>query len=654
MAHFVEFKFEERTLRHSVKWLLVWSLSITQAMAIPSVEDLVKLAEFGTVALSTDGAHLAATTTVKGDAAMVVMNIEDARKPKVVLRKRAKSGQSIGSIRWVSETRILYTTFERFGTLARPIGNGVVYAIDLNGKNEFGVAAGRNFFGLGQIVDVMPDDPYRILVNTRGQGRGANLTIVNVRNGNRDIVQTSPFDNGGLVSDENNIARFATGFDDSTRKPYYAYRASEDEEWQTFESPFEGEMFPLSFDDETGKIICATTDESSFGVVVLDPETGASEQVISHDSVPINDLLVGPDDRIVGAEFLPGLPEIQYMPGDSSSHRLWKRLHGAFPGFQIRVNDYTLDGSRALVSVWNDRQPSRYFLLDTEAFTATYLFDSRPEIDADEMFAKQSHWITARDGVEFQLYVTKPEGEGPFPTVMVIHGGPHGPRDEWEYDSEVQLLASRGYAVVQPNYRGSGGFGYQFERSGYRRWYLEMQDDVTDATLWAIEQGIADANRTCIYGASYGGFATMGGVTKEPDLYACGFAFIGVYDLELFLTRGDIPDSKSGRTYLTQAIGRDKDDIRARSPANHVANIKSALYVAHGKADKRVPVVQYYNLLERLDEAGVEYDSLLVSREGHGFYKLENRVLFYSELLEFLGRTIGPEGPGKAILHANK
>ncbi|MEM6820137.1 MAG: alpha/beta fold hydrolase [Pseudomonadota bacterium] len=639
-------------MKSFAKWLLVAMLPTSIAVAETSVEDFVKLPSFGVIAMSPDGKHLAATTDVKGDAAMIVMNIENPKKPDVILRKKAAKGQSIASIGWVSDERLLFTTNERNGTLARPIGGGVVYAVDYNGKNEFRLGSGRSYFSMGQILDLIPDDPYHILIVSYGQGRGALFERVNVVNGRRNTTETSPFDNGNLLGDAGNVARFATGSDESDNIPYYAYRASGDDEWETFESPFQGGVFPVSFEEETGHILMATNDENSFGMGSFDPVSREYTPMISHDKVPANELLYGPDGSIVGAEFLPGLPEVQYLPGDSDGHLLWKRLHGAFPDYQVRIEDYTLEGDQALVRVWSDVQPPRYFLLDTEAFTARYLFDTRPEIDGKEMRPKTAHWLKARDGVDFQVYVTKPEGEGPFPTVMVIHGGPHGPRDEWGYDLEAQLLASRGYAVIQPNYRGSGGFGYQFERSGYRRWYLEMQDDVTDATLWAFEEGIADPNRTCIYGGSYGGFATMAGVTKEPDLYACGFAFVGVYDLEIFLTRGDIPDRESGRTYLTQAIGRDKADLQARSPANHVDKIKAALYVAHGKADQRVPVVQYYNLLEKLDEAEIEYDSMLVSREGHGFYKLENRVKYYNALLDFLNKTIGPDGPGKERLHA--
>ena len=422
--------------------------------------------------------------------------------------------------------------------------------------------------------------------------------------GVHDIVDTGPFGEGGVSTDADGNLRFANYMDTERNEPVYAYRPTSDGEWVELDNPFQGYFGMLEMSGDGGRALVSTNQAGSFGVLSMDMKTMQYERVLAHNKVPVNSYLRSRDGKaIVGAEFLPGLPEVQYIEDVGEEYeedlRLWKRLHASFPGYHVRVVDSTWDGKTILISTYSDRQPPRYYLLDTEAFTARYLFEAYPKIDPKEMSERESFWIEARDGTPFQLYVTRPMDaprDKPLPTVMFIHGGPHGPRDRWSYDQEAQLLASRGFVVIQPNYRGSGGFGYQFERAGYRKWGLEMQDDVTDATVWAFKQGIADPGKTCIYGASYGGYATLSGITKEPDLYACAFAFVGVYDLEMFRVRGDIPDSQYGRTYLDQAIGKDKDDLKARSPANHVAKITTPLYIAHGKADKRVPVQQFYNL----------------------------------------------------------
>jgi dipeptidyl aminopeptidase/acylaminoacyl peptidase len=171
--------------------------------------------------------------------------------------------------------------------------------------------------------------------------------------------------------------------------------------------------------------------------------------------------------------------------------------------------------------------------------------------------------------------------------VVMPHGGPHGIRDVWEFDPEVQLLANRGYAVLQVNFRGSGGYGMDFGRAGYGEWGAKMQDDLTDATRWAIEQKIAPADRVCIYGASYGGFAALMGAAREPDLYRCAIGYAGVYDLELMRQAGDIPDSRGGRVYLDLVLGTDAAKLRAQSPVNNAQNIKTPVLLIHGKVDGR-------------------------------------------------------------------
>jgi dipeptidyl aminopeptidase/acylaminoacyl peptidase len=165
-----------------------------------------------------------------------------------------------------------------------------------------------------------------------------------------------------------------------------------------------------------------------------------------------------------------------------------------------------------------------------------------------------------------------------------------------------------------------------------------MQDDVTDATLWAIANGITTPNSVCIFGASYGGYASLMGVVKEPDLYACAIVYVGVYDLEMMLTEGDIPETESGKNYLDQALGNDLQDLRQRSPINHLEKLTAPLMIVHGAKDRRVPIEQAEALRERMDDLGKEYEWLVKPNEGHGFYDKDNRIELYEAMLEFLNR----------------
>jgi dipeptidyl aminopeptidase/acylaminoacyl peptidase len=232
--------------------------------------------------------------------------------------------------------------------------------------------------------------------------------------------------------------------------------------------------------------------------------------------------------------------------------------------------------------------------------------------------------------------------------IVLVHGGPHGPYDAYEYNYETQLLASRGYAVLQLNYRGSGGRGREFMVSGYHHWGREMQNDITDAVKWAIGYGVADRNRICIYGASYGAYAALTGVYREPDLFKCAVGMSGVYDLPLMFERGDIKDQKSGVRYLNDVLGRDEADLRERSPVYNAEKIKAAVLLIHGKEDERAPFEHAKRMREALEKAGHPPEWLSEEGEAHGIFNESHRAQVYELMLKFFAKHIGAGEPAPA------
>jgi dipeptidyl aminopeptidase/acylaminoacyl peptidase len=339
---------------------------------------------------------------------------------------------------------------------------------------------------------------------------------------------------------------------------------------------------------------------------------------------------------------MPGYVERTYID-DSASAKLLKNLEQAFPGQRVTIRNVTRDGQQAVVFVRSDRNAGEYYIFDTETLKAGYVASPKPKLDPLDMGDMKPFSFNARDGMTIHGYITLPkgyDGSSPLPTIMNIHGGPHGVRDDWGFSDENQFFANRGYAVVQVNFRGSGGYGQEFIEAGYRKWGREMQDDVTDATLWAIEQGYADKDRICIYGGSYGGYASLMGVVREPDLYQCSVGYVGVYSLPVMKTDGDIPSRESGRRYLSRVLGDEKAELEANSPALQVNRIKVPLYIVHGKDDVRVPMAQYNALTRALKAAKKPYKSM-VRDEGHGFQKEQNRFDLYRELELFFAEHIG-------------
>jgi len=306
-------------------------------------------------------------------------------------------------------------------------------------------------------------------------------------------------------------------------------------------------------------------------------------------------------------------------------------------------------GQQAVVFVSSDRNPGDYYLYDGRTHAVRYLFSELPGIDPKAMAAMQPISFKARDGQTIHGYLTLPMGKHKdLPLVINPHGGPFGIRDYWTFDPETEFLAYHGFAVLQVNYRGSGGYGIAFQRAGYQQWGKAMQDDLTDATRWAVQQGIADPQRICIYGGSYGGYAALEAVVKEPDLYKCAIGYAGVYDLVMLHDRGGelYFQSHGMGSYLNDTLGDNLDALRAASPVDHVNRIKAALFLAHGGADKTVPIDQVNELRSALDKAGTKYEWLYFPNEGHGFFKIDHQVTFYNEMLSFLDHNIGSNRAG--------
>jgi dipeptidyl aminopeptidase/acylaminoacyl peptidase len=266
---------------------------------------------------------------------------------------------------------------------------------------------------------------------------------------------------------------------------------------------------------------------------------------------------------------------------------------------------------------------------------------ARSWLDPEQMAPTREVTLAARDGTPLHGYLTVPLNAPtqPLPLVVLPHGGPFGIFDKPEFDDDSQILAAAGYAVLRINYRGSGNYGRAFHLAGARQWGGTLQDDLTDATQWAIAQKLADPARICIYGASYGGYAALMGVAREPSLYRCAVGYVGVYDLTAF--RSDVRNrARSAATWADDWIG-EKDGLAARSPTTLAARIKVPVFLAAGGEDKRAPIAHSKKMEKALREAHVPVETLYVDSEGHGFYTEAHRRAFYTQLLDFLARNIG-------------
>jgi dipeptidyl aminopeptidase/acylaminoacyl peptidase len=307
------------------------------------------------------------------------------------------------------------------------------------------------------------------------------------------------------------------------------------------------------------------------------------------------------------------------------------------------------DGTRQVLRVSSERQPPVYYFYDRKVRFLVRLFEQRPAIRRQDLSTTRRVDFMARDGLAIPAYLTLPSGVEPkgLPAIALVHGGPWS-RDWIDWDPEVQLLASRGYAVLQVNFRGSSGLGAAYLQAGYREWGQKIQDDITDGVKWLIAQGIADPDRIGITGASYGGYAALVGLVKTPELYRAGAAYAPVTDIELLISDDKWYDW--GYEWHQTMIGGERGDksrLRESSPLRRVAEIRVPVLLGHGTDDQRVHVRQSQRMAEALKKAGKDYQYLEFPDEVHGFLLESNRIRWYTSLADFFDRNLAPRSAGR-------
>ena len=369
--------------------------------------------------------------------------------------------------------------------------------------------------------------------------------------------------------------------------------------------------------------------------------------VYAHPEVDIDGLLRSPagDWRVIGVRYTTDSPQIHFL--DSAAERERASLQAALAkefgqAVQIYPSSRSRDGNRQVLHVSSDTQPPTYFVYDRALKQLFPLIDERPDIRRDQLSPTRRVTYQARDGLSIPAYLTLPRGREPrqLPLIMLVHGGPWS-RDSIQWEPEVQLFASRGFAVLQANFRGSSGLGAKHLEAGFREWGQKIQDDISDGVKWAIEQGIADADRVGIYGGSFGGYATLVGLSKTPELYRAGAAYASVTDIELLLS--DDEWYSWGYDWHETMVGGergDKERLRASSPLRNAAAFRAPLLIGHGVDDQRVHVRQSQRMAKALRDAGKDVTYLEFPDEIHGFVLEANRIRWYEALIAFFEKNL--------------
>jgi dipeptidyl aminopeptidase/acylaminoacyl peptidase len=615
--------------------LLLFALG-AHAERLP-VEQFFKDPEFTSVSLSPTGEYITVSKLEEDRTLLAAFRVSDM---KLIAKWDYGTGRHIDRVRWINDDRFLMYVSLKVGRFDFRVGTPDVYASNVDGSRRIDIPMGGTY----QFVSTMWDDPEHVLVQRSVDS--AFLFKMNVYTGRMVTVATAPLRFGGFLLDRDNTVRYAVGGNE--RNERITLRREGDGWTEIHRAEMGGSTrMPMGFAADNKRVIFSVSDNGEPSrLVTIDPETGEQTPLVGNDNVESETALISSDEKhLLAVGFEDGLPSYVFVDADHPESKVYAGLIQAFPDHAVRFDGVSRDGRYFLVRAYSDVDPGAYYLFDQQTRQAKFLLARMAWIDPEKMSPMQPISLSARDGTPLHGYITIPAGSDGknLPMILHPHGGPHGPRDSWRFNPEVQFLANRGYAVLQINFRGSGGYGSAFERMGYRNWGTTMIDDMTDAVQWAVDQGIADSSRICTYGASYGGYAALQTVVREPERYRCTIGYVGVYSLPLMFKDGDIPKSESGRNFQKRVLPESLAEQQAQSAAFNVDRINIPVMLVHGAKDQRVPMSQYNALKKALERAGKPPEVTVVeSREGHGFYKFENQVKLYNAMEKFLDRHIGP------------
>lgn len=628
--------------------------SIAEAAPAPKipVEDFFKNPSYSQLQLSPDGKYLAALIDVLDRRNLMVMETNDLSKYEILTGFKK---QNVGGFFWANNDRIVFTMDSSNGREALSL-----YTVERGKKKPkivqlLGAEGSTRGTISANVVHTLPDDPNHIIVAyNRRYIKAPDLYKLALdskwnskkkRNHSMELIAKNPGNVQGWVLDHDGQVRAAVSVDELVGK--FLYKKQDEEKFRTlFEySIFDEQISPLGFDfDNKTMFVASNKGRDRMAIYKFDPETAKlGEMVYGHDEVDVTNLIMSKKrQKLVGISYLADYPETVYF--DAKEKKLKASFAKVFKGKRVSTASLSKDETLRVLIAHNDNDPGTYYLYDSVKNKLSMLAQPMGWLKPTDLAAMKPFRLQSRDDLTLRGYLTVPansDGKN-LPLIINPHGGPFGVRDSWGFNPEVQFLANRGYAVAQVNFRGSGGYGRAFEQAGYNgKWGAEMQHDITDTVNYLVKEGIADPKRICIYGASYGGYATMAGLTFTPDLYKCGVNFVGVTDTKLLFDT--LPKHwENGRKALESRIGDPSDTelMNRMSPLAHVEKIKAPVFIIHGRRDIRVKYEHATKLRDRLDDLNKPYEWLVKNNEGHGFRKVENKIEMYKQLEAFFAKHL--------------
>jgi len=562
----------------------------------------------------------------------------DGSAPDFAKAKRltSETARDIAGYFWKGNGHILYVKDfggdENFHVVSVDVKNGEVKDLTPMAKIR------------ASIVDDLRNDPHHVLVQHNQRiPQVFDVYKINVETGQSTRVAENPGNITGWVTDHTGSVRVATTTDGVNSS--LLYRATEKDAFKTvLTTDFRTSVGPMFFTfDNKNLYALSNRDRDKTALVILDPATGKeTKPLFEHPEVDLGGADYSRKRKVLTTVgFETWKSQRHYF--DNATKALYGKLEKQLPGMDVAVISENLAEDTFIVASYSDRTPGVRYLYHAKTDKLVKLGDHNPRINPADMATMKPVTYTSRDGLKINGYLTLPAGREAknLPVIVNPHGGPWA-RDSWGYNPEIQFLANRGFAVFQMNFRGSTGYGRAFWEKSFKQWGKTMQDDITDGVQWLIKEGIADPKRVGIYGGSYGGYATLAGVTYTPDLYAAAVDYVGVANLFTFM-KTIPPYWAPFLKMMHEMVGdpeKDKELMTASSPVFHVDKIKTPLFVAQGANDPRVNKNESDQMVEALKKRGIEVQYMVKDNEGHGFHNEENRYDFYGAMEGFFTKHL--------------
>ncbi|MEY2928366.1 MAG: hypothetical protein RL367_2843 [Pseudomonadota bacterium] len=616
--------------------------TIANPAAVPSKIDAAVFAaipQLGSPRLSPDGTKLAGRVFSGGKERLGILTIANHALQTIGIGEK----NEMVSCRWAGPNRLLISLGQSVKWFGEESYATRLLVYDLTTRQSLFIGKKEEGLEGDDILYVDPDGQFILMQFQRTIYDYPSVYRVELGTNKMTEIVKQRDSVWEWYADSNGTVRIGTGF--IGEKWFLLYRRTADEKFV--------KTGKVRVDDEKASLeLFRPTHDSDLGYVLSNEKTGryalyrynyATREMgeLVYES-PTNDVddydlsdiggtlesvsLAEERDKIVW--FNPDLKKLQ------------AKLDRAIKGQEVWMTDRTRDKKHMLVWSGASNNPGSYYLYEPDAARMALLFDINPGLVPEQMPQARYIKYSARDGTEIPAYLTLPLGraEKNLPLVILPHGGPYDIRDKPDYDDEVQFLANRGYAVLQPNYRGSGGYGKAFYEKGEGQWGRAMQDDLDDGMDWLVKQGIADPKRVCLVGSSYGGYAALWGVTRNPERYRCAASFAGVTDLkkQLRYQTTFMISRRYRKDWRTTIKGQEKVDLDTLSPLKFADRLNRPVLLGHGDDDQRVPYKQSSEYAAALKKAGKPYEFQTYKGEGHGFSKVEDNIDWLKRLEAFL------------------